>query len=92
MVLAGVGVVADGVAAEVGTAEAGGVVEAVGEPVGASDDFGACGFTVAGSVPAGVAFCGTGLAGLGADTPAISEPSPSFCRLSASSFPVASKP
>lgn len=91
MALADGGVVA-GVAAALGTAEAGGVVEVVGAPAGASDDFGACGFTVAGTAPAGAAFCGVGFAGLGADTPAISEPSPSFCKLSASSFPVASKP
>jgi hypothetical protein len=35
---------------------------------------------------------GAGATGLGADTPAISEPSPSFCRLSALSFPLGSRP
>src|SRR5579872_6335425 len=33
-----------------------------------------------------------GATGLGADTPAISEPKPSFWRLSASSLPLASRP
>jgi hypothetical protein len=78
--------------AEVGVAAVG-VVEAVEEPTaGVPEDFGPCGFTVAGGVPVGVALCDAGFTGLGADTPAISEPSPSFCKLNASSFPVASKP
>ena len=43
----------------------------------------------------GVVLCGTvpaGTGGRGAETPAMSEPSPSFCKLGASSFPVASIP
>lgn len=57
--------------------------EAVGEP-----EMGAvfCG---------GALLCGTtpaGARGLGAETPAISDPSPSFCKLGASSFPEASMP
>lgn len=35
---------------------------------------------------------GAGAAGRGAETPAISEPSPSFWRLSALSFPLGSRP
>jgi hypothetical protein len=33
-----------------------------------------------------------GVTGLGAETPAISEPRPSFCRLNASSLPFESRP
>ena len=43
----------------------------------------------------GVALCGTvpaGAGGFGAETPAMSDPSPSFCKLGASSLPVASIP
>lgn len=91
MASAGLGAAMAEAEVPVGT-EAGGVVEAIGVTDGASEGFGACGFGVTGGVPGGAAFWGAGLTGLGADTPAISDPSPSFCRLSASSFPVASKP
>lgn len=37
-------------------------------------------------------FGAPGVTGRGAETPAISEPNPSFCKLRASIFPVASKP
>jgi len=67
----------------------------------------ACGALLAGSaepeeldgaVAAGFGFVGvsgtlsTGAGGRGAETPAMSEPSPSFCRLGASSLPVGSIP
>lgn len=46
--------------------------------------------------PEGVELAGAeqqfGTTGLGAETPAMSEPSPSFCSVGASSFPVESRP
>jgi len=47
---------------------------------------------VAGAGPAGLAEQQLGTTGFGAPTPAMSEPSPSFCRVGASSFPLASSP
>lgn len=41
---------------------------------------------------AGLAEQQPGTTGFGAPTPAMSEPSPSFCRVGASSFPFASRP
>ena len=56
------------------------------------------GFTLrAGAVGAGVRNVAGGAlpaggSGLGAETPAISDPNPIFCRLGASSFPLGSRP
>ena len=47
---------------------------------------------VAGAEPAGLAEQQPGTIGFGAPTPAMSEPSPSFCRVGASSFPFESSP
>ncbi len=40
----------------------------------------------------GTALGAGGITGFGAETPAMLDPRPSFCRLRASSFPVASSP
>jgi hypothetical protein len=57
--------------------------EAVGTPL-AAEPFGE-GVPLCGTVPAGAG-------GRGAETPAMSDPSPSFCKLGASSFPLGSIP
>jgi len=75
------------------------VVVALGDaPDGCVDGFGvevAAQQLIAGVAGAGAAGLGEqqlGTTGFGAPTPAMSEPSPSFCRVEASSFPFASTP
>ena len=64
--------------------------EATGPPL---DDAEVCGTGVAeGALDEGAAFGKPGTIGLGAETPAISEPRPSFCKVGASSLPFASIP
>jgi hypothetical protein len=65
-----------------------------------AEDVGDCAIGVLGAALAGGAYEGDGvieqqLCGtmpFGADTPATSDPSPNFCSVSASSFPVTSSP
>jgi len=69
-------------------ADADTTAEADGVPVGAvSGDLGS-------DLEEGVTGDGAdaGRTGLGAETPAMAEPRPSFCRLNASIFPVESRP
>ena len=83
---------ADGAeAAETFEAEAGAEfdaadVEVAGAGAAGAGFAGADGADVAGEFPAGA------VAGLGAETPAMPDPSPSLCRLGASNFPLASRP
>ena len=59
---------------------------------GCVDRFGVDVAGVAGAEPTGLAEQQPGTTGFGAPTPAMSEPSPSFCRVGASSFPFESSP
>lgn len=74
-------------------------VEFAGDGAAAEGFAGAEGADVAGEFPAGAVEqqeppCGVveQHAGFGAETPAIPDPSPSFCKLGASNFPLASRP
>ena len=68
------------------TAEVFAAVVAV--PVAGAED---CDVGAAGALDVGAGFADGDL-GFGAETPAMSEPSPSFCRVGASSLPFASMP
>jgi hypothetical protein len=75
-------------------------VEVAGAGAAAAGFAGADGVEGAGEFPAGAAeqhelpSCGVEEqhAGFGAETPAMPDPSPSFCKLGASNFPLASRP
>lgn len=62
--------------------------EATGPPL---DEVEVCG-TVEGALDEGAAFGEPGTIGFGAETPAMSDPRPSFCKVGASSLPFASIP
>ena len=62
--------------------------EATGPPL---DEVEVCG-TAEGALDEGAAFGEPGTIGFGAETPAMSDPRPSLCKVGASSFPFASIP